>query len=434
MKSRTVFSSLPSLRIVLFCTLALFVLAGCSPVQPSGGSTGKAITLTATTFDTIDAKFLTDLGNLFHKKYPNVTVRVTQIPEDQYVTKTDTSLLANNPPDIAYLYVPRWMKAKRFLPLNETFASHHIDLSTFNQGILNNVCTYEGKLYCMGGYSGAVVLFYNKKFFREAGIPYPSTTRPMTFDEYAKLAQQLARPNKDIKKARWGGDAGAPYWYIDPDTLVDQEGRKASVTNPAFVHTFDLLTGMVRKGVAPNDSNLAALGASEGASSLFSQQQLAMVIIDNIAIQTFDKQKVEYGIAPTPIQPGQQPWVSSWTNTYGVTTQSKHPTEAKNFIAMLATEGQRLQSQLSYLPLDSAAATKYNWAGNSEPRKQLMEVLQLTRRGVFQPDYFSWVSSLDDVFNTVVHGSATSQQALKAAEPKLQQSLDTTWRIWDAIK
>ena len=87
-------------------------------------------------------------------------------------------------------------------------------------------CTYEGKVYCIGTYTGAVLLFYNKDLFDAAGVPYPSSTEPMTIDEYAAMIKRLSKPSDDIKKRVWGGDAGAAYWWADRSTMFSADGRK----------------------------------------------------------------------------------------------------------------------------------------------------------------------------------------------------------------
>ena len=48
----------------------------------------------------------------FETAHPDISIEVTDIPEDQYVTKIDTALAAGETPDIAFVYERRWLKAK----------------------------------------------------------------------------------------------------------------------------------------------------------------------------------------------------------------------------------------------------------------------------------------------------------------------------------
>ena len=111
--------------------------------------------------------------------------------------------------------------------MDELIAAKGINLKTFNQGIMQDSCTYEGKIYCLGSYTGAVVLFYNKDMFDAAKVAYPSPTKAMTLDDYAVAAGQLAKPNDDIQQRIWGSaTGGAAYWWMDHRNEFCADGRK----------------------------------------------------------------------------------------------------------------------------------------------------------------------------------------------------------------
>ena len=79
-----------------------------------------------------------------------------------------------------------------------------------------------------------------------------------------------------------------------------------------------------------------------------------MYIIDNIvAIPDLEKAKINWGAAPVPVEKkGDKAWVSVWTNSMGVFTQSKHPQEALEFIAYTATDGNQLRVDFGSYPLE----------------------------------------------------------------------------------
>ena len=51
-----------------------------------------------------EEEFLPALKKAFETEHPNITLKVTDIPEDNYVTKMDTALAADSPPDIGWVY------------------------------------------------------------------------------------------------------------------------------------------------------------------------------------------------------------------------------------------------------------------------------------------------------------------------------------------
>jgi multiple sugar transport system substrate-binding protein len=401
---------------------------------PAAVATGDKVTLTLWIFEGED-QFLPALQEAFAAKFPNIALEITQIPEDQYVTKIDTALAANDPPDISYIYERRWIKAGKFLPLDDMIAEKEINLKTFNQGIMQDICTYEGKVYCVGSYTGAVVLFYNKEMFDAAGVPYPSTTQAMTLDEYAVAAAKLAKSNDDIQQRIWGTTtAGAPYWWMDQRTEFSEDGRKTDgfVNDDETAHTYAVLAQMVKDGHAPSSSQAQALGE---ANDLFAQKKAAMTIGDFSALATLENEGVQYGVAPVPAPKDTKPWVPVWTDSFGVFTQSQHAREAKEFLTFLATDGQRLRVKVAGdVPLDNALADELNWAGNHAGRRQFLEVIKLARPGVFVPGFWDVTTPLNDAFNAIVEEGKTAKEALDEAAPQMQDSLDKAWVTWEQIK
>ena len=270
------------------------------------------------------------LQEAFQAKYPNVTLEITQIPEDQYVTKIDTALAANDPPDIGFVYggQQRWLKAGKFLPLDDALSAQNIKLSDYNANAMSLYCDYDGKTYCIGSYTGAVLLFYNKDMFDAVGLPYPSATEPMTVDQYAELIRKLVKPSDDINQRVWGGSAHSTYWYADWANNFSPDGKQAQgfLNDQATVHTYDVMAQLVRDGVAPSSSDMQQIGDT----NLLSQKKVAMEITDNIvAIPLLEAQNIRYGAAPPPVeQAGDKPFIITWTDAFGVFSQSKHPQEA----------------------------------------------------------------------------------------------------------
>jgi multiple sugar transport system substrate-binding protein len=434
----------------LWLALLLLVFSACSsPATPpsdaadsdapadNAQATDGNVTLNLWIFEGEEG-FLPTLKQAFEAKYPNVVLEITEIPEDQYVTKIDTALAANDPPDIGFVYggQKRWLKAGKFLALDELIAANGINTATFNQNALTSYCLYENKMYCLGSYTGAIMLFYNKDLFDAAGIPYPSATQPMTFDEYAALAAKLSQPNEDITQRVWGASGtGAPYWFMDERAMFSEDGRtvESHLNSEQMVHVFDVLTKMEIDGSAPSATDVATLGDAD----LLAQSKIAMSITDNIAaIPSLEAQNIRWGAAPTPVVDGAQPWVSTWTDAFGVFSQSDHPEEAKAFIAFLAREGNRLRVETGgAYPLDNAVAEETNWAGDSEGRKEALEVLKLARPGIFVPGYYELLGTpLGDAYTNIVDGNVPPQQALDDAAAQVQDDLDQAWQTWEQIQ
>jgi multiple sugar transport system substrate-binding protein len=410
--------------------LALVASACTGDSEPAGSAPSGPVTLNLWIFEG-EETFLPALKKAFETEHPNVTLKITNIPEDNYVTKMDTALAADSPPDIGWVYERRWLKAGRVLPLDDVIASNQIDLSVLNQNALAG-CEFEGKTYCLGSYTGAVMLFYNKDLFDQAGLPYPSATVPMSIDEYAATAEKLTEPDEDLSKHVFGGSADPSFWWSDTNTHFSEDGKTTDglVNDPATVHMYDVLTTMTREKVAPSESDYQFFGNTE----ILATSQQAMAITDNVAaIPLLEEAGVDWGAAPTPVeQAGDPPFVSAWTDQFGVFAGSENPEAAKDFIAFLSTEGNRLRSERAdALPLDSTVAEETDWAGQSEGRRETLEVVKLSQDETFVPGFWDVTAPLWDSFALIVEDEMTAQEALDDVAPEMQDSLDRAWQTWD---
>ncbi len=193
---------------------------------------------------------------------------------------------------------------------------------------------------------------------------------------------------------------------------------------------YDVLTTMVRDKVAPSESDYQFFGNTE----ILATGQLAMSITDNVsAIPLLEKAGIDWGAAPTPVEEaGEAPFVSAWTDQFGVFEGSENPEAAKEFIAFLSTEGNRLRAEKAdALPLDSTVAQETDWAGQSEGRLETLEVVKLAQDETFVPGFWDVTAPLWDSFALVVEDEMTAQEALDEAAPKMQESLDRAWQTWE---
>jgi len=430
-------------RWFAFVMVFAMLLAACAPAVTSttapttegqsSQSSGEKVTLNLWIFEGEEG-FLPKLKEGFEAKYPNITLEITEIPESDYVTKIDTALAAGSTPDIAYIYEPRWMKAGKFLSIDEVISKYNIQLADFNQGIVKDTCAMNGKLYCLGTYTGAVLLFYNKDMFDAAGLPYPSATEPLSIDEYEALAAKLTKPNEDIAKRVYGGSSGSSMWWMDRATRFSSDGRKIDgyLNDDATVHSYEVLADMVKQGYSPSSADSTLLGDVD----LLGTKQQAMEIIDNIvAIPVLEEAGINWGAAPVPVEKkGDQAYVAVWTDSMGVFTQSKYPQEALEFVAYMATEGNKLRVEFGSYPLNNKIAAEANWAGESEGRKEAMQAIALAHETVFVPGFWDATGGEWDAFNYMVEGTKSPREALDEAAVLGQEQLDKAWETWDAIK
>jgi len=418
------------IRIVLFLALLMLV----ATLAPANVVVAQDVTLTLWAYEGYQ-DFLPALIDAFQAKYPNIHVELTNIPEDQYGTKVDTALAAGAPPDLGFTGDRRWFKEGVWLPLDDVVADQKIDLSTWNKGIIGDpdvqnaeeACRYEGSIYCLGSYTGAVMLFYNKDMFDAASIPYPATWPPITVKDYVDIACKLTNADKGV----WGTANGDPVTWVPWEVVVSADGRTADgvVNGPTSVSVHEQVASLFINGCAPS---LNLMDPWQQGVDFFSEGQLAMVITDFQSLFKIEKAKINYGVAHPPAPDGVQPFFNVWTDSIGVFTKAAHPDEAKLFVAFQGTEGQRVRvEKTGDVPVSSAVAEELNWAGDVPGRHEALEVLTHARPNVYVPNRWDVAGPLFDAFGYIVSKEKSAQDALDEAAPLMQENLDKAWADWE---
>jgi len=409
--------------LVVGLSVGVLALSGCSPFS-SGGSDSDITLLTLDGGE--DNLALEEIVDAFEAQNDGVHIEITYVPEDTYPTKLQTALLADAP-DIAAPYGADTMLS--FEPIDDlVFDAYDLDPGDYNS-VLESFCGLNGKLYCLGTTVGNMGLFYNKAMFDAAGLPYPSSSEAMSFDDFAALAAQLTADGSDSDKV-WGAGADIIQAYLNPEHYLDETGRTVDVLNDGYLGTVETLAGMVAAGTFPSSGQTLSVGGSDdglGLQTMFLEGKLAMFVGDNYAVDSIEATDIQYGLAPVPVVAGDDPWVPVWTNTFGIPLGSAHKDVAADFLAFMATEGQTIQAQYGQMPLLTSVAE--TWA-DTEGRQQLVEVSKLAHPGIFNPNIWAWNAPLIDAYKAALRGEPILPLH-EDAQPKAQQANDTTWETFD---
>jgi multiple sugar transport system substrate-binding protein len=377
--------------------------------------------------------FYDTLVSRFEAGHPNVHINLTSYPEDNYDVKVQTAMAAHQEPDLILSFGPQNPKRGLLLPLDGTLAQHGVDLSTFSKAIISEggeySCGWKGKLYCIGTYSGIATMLYNKDMFDAAGIAYPKPWPPMTPDQFVDIACKLTNPDHRV----WGGD-----WYegdavamsLPWETLVSPDGKTAEgyVNGPTEVHQYDIMSSAYKRGCLPS-SNI--LQAGQGVD-FFAESKLGMVVGDYLGLKKVQAAGINWGTTAVPTPKGYPPYFFSWSDSVGVMATTDHPDEAKEFVAFVATQGQKIRFETTGdIPLDSKVADKMNWAGGIPGREEGLQIAKHARAAIFIPDRWNVYAPLYDAWGYIVSGNKSVKQALDDAASAIQQNLDKAWDVWN---
>lgn len=417
--------------------LMMVVLAACS--NDSGGASqsggGEKVTLDFWTFGEGGiGSFLQTLEQGFEAKYPNVDLNITSYPEESFGVKVDTAIAAGKEPDLIVFPDADQVRQGLIMPLDDMVKEYNIDTSNYPPAIVGGGiedalgCGFEGHLYCLGTYAGFTAMLYNKDLFDAAGIAYPSVWPPMTPDQFVDYACRLT----DQANGVWGGAASDPLAYLPFDMFFSPDGHTAEgyTNSPEMAHQVDILANAYEQGCIPSQN---ILDPWEQGRDYFAKGQLAMVITDFQDLDKVEHAGINYGTTAPPTPAGVDPYFFTWSDNVAIMASTDHATEAKDFVAYVATEGQKVRYQTrGAVPLDLSIAKDVNWANNIPGREDGLELLSHARAMVFVPNRWDVIDPFYDAWGFVLDGDKTAQQALDDAAPAIQENLDKAWKDWDS--
>lgn len=206
---------------------------------------------------------------------------------------------------------------------------------------------YERTQYTFPANVNADVMFYNKRIFDEAGVPYPP--RDWTWDECLGVARRLVRRDARGRITRY---ALATYEMLETTGLIWQFGGDffdptltwCVLDSPEAIEAITFLHRMLRVDeVMPTVAERDAMGAAGGWGGnildLFAQERVAMIRIGRWALVTFRRYPdliPHLGAVHVPHQREKVDLVRSMS--VGINPQTPHLEESLTFLRFMASE------------------------------------------------------------------------------------------------
>jgi multiple sugar transport system substrate-binding protein len=309
MKSRVL------ITVAAACGIALGLAAcgggtGASSTKSSGSSVKEIHLMAAEYSKEHTAAFWNQFATAYKAK-TGITLDVQVVSWNDIDQQSSTAIQNNNPPDILNLNAYASYAKDGLL-----YSSDEVLSSSVKSDLLPNFVksgTFNGKMYGMPDLSSARALFYNKKLFAKAGISDPPTTWA-DFEADAKKISALGNGTVGYAMPLGPEEAQAEFsiWLFNNGGDWKTNGQW-SIDSAKNVETLNFLKKLaVTDKVTQN--NPGKTNRTDGAFALFSGGKAGMVVGFSPLQATLDEgKKVDYGIAPMPVNGGGTP------QTYGVT-------------------------------------------------------------------------------------------------------------------
>jgi multiple sugar transport system substrate-binding protein len=365
----------------------------------------------------------------FEKKYPNIKVEFTLIPEAEYSQKLNTMAMTGTAPDVLCLWecdISRFAKAGLIDPLDEYVkGSKEFTLDDFIPAV-RNLIKLQGKLYGLPWCFATEIMYYNRDMFDKAKVPYP--TEKWTWKDFENAVKKLTVV-KDGKVEQWGCDAlgfqGLWYSLIGTfgDEIVNEKGQFAIGKGAKeFLQWWYDLTNKYKVVAAPQVTTSGIITAD-----LFVAGKSAIAFNGSWMTSVYkDIKNFRWDIAPIP--KGKRQYSTLHTGFFAIYSKSKVKDAAWKFIEFcMSEEGQKLINKAGNNPSARVSILKkgyYRVRGPMGPVHwdAIDKTAQFAQWGyVLLPPGLTFDIVKD--FNAVILGQLSIDEALKRTVEKAKDIL-----------
>lgn len=363
-------TKLMGMLLIMLLALTL-VISGCGQSQvPAKSAEPSAVKLSILVpSDNVDP-MQKWFDQAYQPKHPNIKLDIIGVPQSELENKQRIMLTSGQGLDIILGNegnASDWRAKKLIRPLDDIAKKDNVNLATDFGNVVKPA--EDGHIYGVPRDANYWMLFYNKSLFDKAKLPYPDPRKPMTWTEYAQLAQKLTGGQGSNKIY------GANYWnwgmmyYGMGSQLTNGQFYKvdgsSNIDDPAFKTSFKFMYDL------QNTYKAAPIYAEYTSNKLsgdsFLNGKFAMWPSAQWSFPAFFADKTKYprdwkiGIAPLPVPDGMTDKHMNWAaaNVYCIPTNSQHPDEAFQLSFALATDYTNSIGQLPlYTKIDRSAYFK----------------------------------------------------------------------------
>ena len=343
---------------------------------------------------------------LFESLHPDIRVINDTGSDTQRLL---TQIAGDVPPDVMALYDPQTIRlfAKNdvLLDLSPYVKKYDIPIDKLYPNLKPYVY-HEGKVVGTPENCGPFVLFYNKKLFRDAGIPYPKPN--WTWDECLEAAKKLTRYDivggHKIPAQKGLYVNNAEWWFfiwMYNGHLYSKDGKTCLMNSEAVKKGVRYWADLrLKHHVMPTTSeaqSMAPTGAWGSDALLFRESKVAMTISGRwISIQYREQKDLEWDCVSVPHAENRITLLAS--KCYAIPKTSRHKDAALLYIKhLLGKDNQMLVANYgdgmpSMNDPEILKAFRYNPAFPNEKNNQLhIDEMKYARVQEYSP----YINNLD---------------------------------------
>jgi ABC-type sugar transport system permease subunit/ABC-type glycerol-3-phosphate transport system substrate-binding protein len=288
----------------------------------------------------------------FRRLHPAIDVLYEPNPGRQYEEKILTALAADEPPDVFLLdskLIPTFTNKKILLDLAPYIRELGIDTSQWYPNVLNIARSRDALFAFPKGFT-PLMMFFNKKLFDDANLPYPSSM--WTWDDYLTLAKKMTKDIDNDGTPDQFGTTFTNYFYFwiawvwrAGGDVVNPSGALAtgSLNSPSTEGALSFLVDLRNAHrVAPNTGSWIQSEKTGTNVQLFMNGKIAMMVDGHWRLPSILRQlgvkDLRVGVVSLPNRPGGAKSNVMYESGWCVPVNSRHPHEAALLAAFMAGE------------------------------------------------------------------------------------------------
>ena len=341
------------MRIALTQTVSLtylvisLLLPGCAGRSESGEIGGNVVLHAAdwggASADPRMNRIQHEIEEEWKRTHPNIEIRIEHIPgSSEYVSKLLTDFVAGTEPDLVSLddaSAAVFINNNTLLDLAPLAKQDHLDLSIYYPNVLD-IARRGSHLYALPADFTPMVMYYNKRAFDRAKLPYPRDG--WTWNDFQADCRRLtAWPTGAPHPLQYGflAENWMPGWipwiWQNGGDVLSPDGQRAEgyFDGPASVGAVEFFSGLVKRHLAPSVSEKQALGADP-----FQAGQVAMEVsghwnlVGLKASETISMRDV--GVVGLPRNIKRETVI--YESGYSITRRCRHPREAWEWVKFMS--------------------------------------------------------------------------------------------------
>ena len=412
---------------------AVLVLSGCG--RSAGGSAegssvvpaeeGKASGVVEIWTAGGHADNLEKLTKDWLKANPDASIKVTDVPWDQVITKAQTATAAGKGPDIIMTGADQTATVIG-MGAFDAVPDGVYDTEDFYPAAVDSV-TGETDLYAMPWYVETRFLFYRADIAAELGLSAPTTWE----ETQAMSAAFASRPGGTFgfslpKPTEQPAQVIVPFDAQAGGSMTD--GDAWTIDTPEFVEALDYYGGYFQRGEAPMGDTDATF--ENGGTPMFISGPWMLDIYQEeiemgTAPQGFTMDSVGYTVSPTGPGGNNDQYIGG--GNLGVFSASDNKSAAWSLLSWMSAQEQQeawydLQGELPA----NIAAGDYAPIQDNPVTKTLTQQLQNT---VATPNYPAW-SQISDLISKYSEQVARGEISSADAAKEIQAQADTIGFGW----